>query len=329
MISCHSVTRRFSIPSERASFWGRLFGRGRTITPVSDLTFTINSGERVALLGRNGSGKSTIVKLLAGVIAPSEGEIRVLGEIPFQRRRSYLRQIGVMFGQKSMLFPDLSLRDALGLYAILYDLEPAVLKRHLHELDDYLGVSPLLDRPIRKLSLGQRMRCEVVAALIHHPVLILLDEPSTGMDLETKKGLSAYLVDQVGPDQGLVMVSHDQSLVLPTCRRALLLEAGQVVADRSLGSGTLPDEVTITIKYHAVLDVASLEALTRTWHSNIISPQGLRLTCPRIDLPRVQELLSRSYLLTQWSVEEARLDLDTLFAPLDGQPLSREEMVRC
>ena len=231
VITMRNVSREFQVRKKASSWWQQIMQRSTTVSALTDVSLTIDQGERVVVVGKNGSGKSTLIKLLSGIIVPSQGQITVLGATPHRRSTAFLHRIGVMFGHKSFLFPDLSVDDALGLYAVMYQLSPDVFQQRLNVLDSYLDFKNLRPLPVRKLSLGQRMRCEVAAAFIHNPEVVFLDEPSIGMDAETTAALACYLKECVGTQQTVVLATHDPLLIRAFESRVLVFDHGHCSAD--------------------------------------------------------------------------------------------------
>lgn len=233
-IEAQALARDFHVPRKDLRGLRALFAAKTPVSALRDATFVLPVGQRTALMGQNGSGKSTLAKILAGVIYPTRGQCHALGHVPWAREGRYLRRIGVMFGQKSLLFPDLTVQDALNLYRALYDLRDVEYARRVENLDAHLNFTHLLYRPTRKLSLGERMRCEVVAALLHDPQLIILDEPTTGMDEDTRSGLLQLLMHDLRADQTLLLITHDANFAYHVCSHALMMEAGCVTAQLSM-----------------------------------------------------------------------------------------------
>src|SRR5919198_2599535 len=170
-------------------------GRGRrTVEAVRDITFAVERGERLAYIGPNGAGKSTSIKMLTGILHPTRGDATVLGIVPWRRRRELAARIGTLFGQRSQLWYQLTPRQTYGLLARIYGVGPDEERRRLASLGDLLDATALFDRPVRSLSLGQRMRCELVASMLHEPEVLFLDEPSIGLDLVAKTRFRELIV---------------------------------------------------------------------------------------------------------------------------------------
>jgi len=213
---------------------GRRRGR-RTVVAVDGVDLRIDAGESVGFLGPNGAGKSTTIKMLTGILVPTAGALTVCGLDPVRQRRELARQIGVVFGQRSQLWWDLPLRESFDLLAAIHRVPADALRQRLDRCMDVLDLGPLLDVPVRQLSLGQRMRGEITAALLHAPRLLVLDEPTVGLDLVSKEQLRAFL-QQVNTEDGVtvLLTTHDLPDVERLCRRVVVVDHGQIVADDGL-----------------------------------------------------------------------------------------------
>lgn len=232
MIEAIDLCRTFSVP-EGQGIW-RAFRRPKTVYALRSVTFTIPAGQRCLIKGTNGSGKSTLLKLITGILRPTAGTITRSGVEPWCRRSREQRHLGAMFGQKTLLFPDLTLRDALDLYRPLYALAPAQLTSSLDELEDFFDFGSVIDTPVRKLSLGQRMKCELVAATFHAPSTLVLDEPTIGLDAATREGLRRYLCEHTVAESGtpvtVILTTHDDTFARQVSTHALSLTCGEVAA---------------------------------------------------------------------------------------------------
>ncbi len=211
---------------------GRLRRQRRVVRAVDDVTFALRRGETVGYIGANGAGKSTTIKMLTGILTPTAGEVRTCGLHPVQQRRTLARHIGVVFGQRSQLWWDLPLRDSLRILAALHRLPPAQAREREAELVDRLELGAFLDQPVRQLSLGQRMRGEVAAALLHSPDLIVLDEPTVGLDVLSKERLRVFLREEhAAHGRTLLLTTHDMDDVERLCERLLVVDRGRLVYD--------------------------------------------------------------------------------------------------
>ena len=214
---------------------GRVRRARREVPAVADVSFSVGWGEMVGYLGPNGAGKSTTIKMITGILTPSAGRIEVLGLDPTAQRRALTRRIGVVFGQRSQLWWDLPLVDSFDLLHHIYRTERA---RHRHNLDAFaerLGLGDFFDVPVRQLSLGQRMRGELTAALLHDPELVVLDEPTIGLDVVSKYAVREFLAE-VNRERGttVLLTTHDLDDVEHLCRRMLIIDHGRVLLDGSV-----------------------------------------------------------------------------------------------
>ena len=210
--------------------------RGRPpVEAVKDLTFAVDPGEMVGYIGPNGAGKSTTIKMLTGILVPTSGSIRVAGVDPSRRRTQLARRIGVVFGQRTTLWWDLPLRDSFELLQKIYRTDPARHRANLAEFVELLGLGDLLLTPVRQLSLGQRMRGDIAAALLHDPEILYLDEPTIGLDVVSKGRLRDFL-RTLNAERGttLLLTTHDLQDIEALCRRVLVIDHGTTVYDGTL-----------------------------------------------------------------------------------------------
>ena len=228
-----SALRRDYVVRTKAE--GSRLRRKRVVRAVDDVTLTVQRGEAVGFVGANGAGKSTTIKMMTGILQPTSGQVRVLGRRPVPERRQLAREIGVVFGQRSQLWWDLPLRDSYRILAAMHRLTDAQRDARLARLVDGLDLAPFLDQPVRQLSLGQRMRGEVAAALLHSPALVILDEPTIGLDMVSKEGLRRFLrEDRAERGTTLFLTTHDMSDVERLCERIVVLGSGSIAYDGPL-----------------------------------------------------------------------------------------------
>lgn len=205
----------------------------RTIEAVDGISFEIAAGERVAIIGPNGAGKSTTLKILSGILEPSAGAARVFGLVPWLRRKTLAYRIGVVFGQRSQLWGELPARDSFALLRRIYDQDAAPFVRRLDALVERFEVGDLLGQPVQRMSLGQRMRCEIIASLLHAPSLLFLDEPTIGLDITAKAAIRDLITEQAANEgQTVVLTSHDTRDIELVCDRVIVINAGRVVVDQ-------------------------------------------------------------------------------------------------
>jgi len=209
--------------------------RRRTVVAVDDLSLRIGAGEAVGYIGANGAGKSTTIKMLTGILVPTRGTVATCGLRPVVDRRRLAREVGVVFGQRTQLWWDLPVRESLKILAAIHSLAPAAERERTDELVERLELADFLGTPVRQLSLGQRMRAEVAAALLHSPRLVILDEPTIGLDVLSKQRLREFLVaERRLHGTTLLLTTHDMGDVERLCDRILLVDRGSLVFDGTL-----------------------------------------------------------------------------------------------
>jgi ABC-2 type transport system ATP-binding protein len=215
---------------------GRLRRQTKVVHAVDGISASIQPGEAVGYIGANGAGKSTTIKMLTGILVPSSGRVRTCGYDPVPQRRRLAREIGVVFGQRSQLWWDLPLRDSFRILGAIHRLPTEEVTVRTEQLIDHLGLAELLDTPVRQLSLGERMRGEVAAALVHRPRLLVLDEPTIGLDMISKERLRHFLIaERAEFGTTLLLTTHDMGDIERLCDRVLVIDRGRLVFD-----GTLP-----------------------------------------------------------------------------------------
>jgi ABC-2 type transport system ATP-binding protein len=237
VIVTQSLSKVYRSPKSRGRLLGGLSAllspEYETRNAVSDISFSVGQGERVAIIGPNGAGKSTLLKMLSGVLEPSSGSATVLGLTPWRQRRALAYGIGVVFGQRSQLWPELPARDAFSLLRRIYDQDGETFRRRLGELTERFGLADLLDQPVQQLSLGQRMRCEITASLLHGPGLLFLDEPTIGLDITAKAAIRDFIREQSREaGQTVLLTSHDTRDIELVCERVIVINEGRLVVDQ-------------------------------------------------------------------------------------------------
>jgi ABC-2 type transport system ATP-binding protein len=207
----------------------------KTIPAVNDVSFTVRQGEMVGYIGENGAGKSTSIKMLTGILTPTSGEVLVNGMNPHKERERFVQSIGVVFGQRSQLWWDIAVQESFRLLKKVYKVSDADYNEHMEHVITTLDIGPLLDKPVRKLSLGQRMRCELAAALIHNPPLLFLDEPTIGLDVLVKLKIRQFLKEMNEKYKTTILLTtHDLSDIEALCERVVMLDEGKVIYDGAL-----------------------------------------------------------------------------------------------
>ena len=251
-IDVEDLTRTFTV--------GRRTGR-RTIRAVDGISFSVDPGERLAFIGPNGAGKSTSIKMLTGILYPTAGRATVLGLTPWDDRRALARRIGTVFGQRSQLWRELPAHAGFKMLAAIYGLDGPTMSRRVAELGERLDATELFDQPGRTLSLGQRMRCELAACLLHSPDLLFLDEPSIGLDLVAKQQFRQLLVE-LNEELGctIFLTSHDVADIEHVADRAIIVNHGVIIYDDTVRAmrGTLLRTKRVEVSFVQAIDRADL-----------------------------------------------------------------------
>ncbi len=238
-IVVEDLVKTFRVAERRPGLWGAVRGvvqrRTRTVRALDGISFEIAPGELVGYIGPNGAGKSTTIKILSGILVPDAGRCEVLGHVPWRERARYVSQIGVVFGQRTQLWWDLPVIETFDLLRSIYRVEPEAYRRMRDELIGLLELEPLLDTPVRQLSLGQRMRCDVAAALLHSPRLLFLDEPTIGLDAMSKLAVRGF-IQRLNRERGVtvILTTHDMDDIEALCRRVLVIGSGAILCDGTL-----------------------------------------------------------------------------------------------
>ena len=243
IVHVQALSRSFQVSEKQPGLAGTLRHflrrRVRTVEAVRDLNFAIEPGEMVGFLGPNGAGKTTTLKMLSGLLHPSHGEVRVAGHVPARRQADFLRQITLVMGQKQQLIWDLPPLDSLRVNAAVYGLDDREAAARIASLAELLELGEELHRPVRKLSLGQRMKAELLASLLHRPAVLFLDEPTLGLDVNAQAAIRRFLAEYNRRHGATVLLtSHYMGDITALCPRVLLIHGGQLVHDGGLADLT-------------------------------------------------------------------------------------------
>ena len=218
---------------ENKGFIYNLFnGKEKIKRAVDNITFSVDEGEAIAFIGPNGAGKSTTIKMLSGIIYPTKGSIKINGLTPIKDREKLSYQIGCVFGQRSQLLPNLPLTESMYMFGAMYNMNKKDIKKRIKELSELFDLNEFINQPVRKLSLGQRMRAEIALSLIHRPKLIFLDEPTIGLDVVAKKKLRDIFI-KINKEEKITifLTSHDTEDIQSICDRCIIINHGKIVID--------------------------------------------------------------------------------------------------
>ncbi len=258
VIELQNVHRRFKVAKRDGSFWKYMVHRQyTTVEAVNDVSFSIKAGELVGFIGPNGAGKSTAIKMMTGILVPTAGEVRVLGRVPHQHRKTIAAQIGVLFGQRSQLWWDLPVEDTFKLLRKIYKIPDKVYEDNVKTYGALLGVDEFIKQPVRQLSLGQRMRADLCASLLHDPKILFLDEPTIGLDVVVKKQIREMIRD-INREKGVtvILTTHDMKDIEEICERIIMIDKGRIIIDQPT------DEVKHTFRGNNSIEIVFDDVLT-------------------------------------------------------------------
>ncbi len=238
-IEVKNISKTFRVSKRRSGIPGML---ANLVVPkyekreaVKNISFSIGQGEMVGFIGPNGAGKSTTIKMLSGILFPDSGEITCSGVIPYKQRKNYVGRIGVVFGQKSQLQWDLPVIDSFELLKAIYRIPDDVYKKNLGRFTEMLDMSGFINQPVRQLSLGQRMRSDIAAALLHSPETVFFDEPTIGVDVVGKEAIRSFIRELNAQDNmTMIFTTHDMQDIEKTCNRVIIIDKGSKVYDGAL-----------------------------------------------------------------------------------------------
>ena len=312
-IIVENLVKSFHIVERRPGVWGAvrsvIHRRHRTASALNGISFTIQPGELVGYIGPNGAGKSTTVKVLSGILVPDSGRCEILGRVPWKERIAHVRDIGVVFGQRTQLWWDLPVIESFDLLRDIYRIPQSDYIRSRDELIALLGLDALLDIPVRQLSLGQRMGCDLAAALLHSPPLLFLDEPTIGLDAVSKLGVRDF-VRRLNGERGVtvILTTHDMDDIEALCSRVMVIGQGRILSD-----GTLKD-LTNRVTRERRLTVDLVDG-TETVHDPDV--EVIRRDGHRIHLSFDPERISAAALIGRIAARHAVRDLFVESPPIE------------
>ena len=240
-ILVENLVKTFRVAERRPGIWGALRGvvrrRYRTVSALDGVSFEIEPGELVGYIGPNGAGKSTTVKVISGILVPDSGRCEILGRVPWKERVAHVRNIGVVFGQRTQLWWDLPVIESFELLRDIYKVPASGYTRTRDEIVQVMDLEPLLDVPVRQLSLGQRMRCDLAAALLHQPSILFLDEPTIGLDAVSKLAFRDF-IKRFNRERGVtvILTTNDMDDIEALCTRVMVIGEGRILSDGALGA---------------------------------------------------------------------------------------------
>ena len=309
MITLSNVNKSFTVYKKAKS---TLFKRERTtIHALKDITLEIGKGEIIGYIGPNGAGKSTTIKIMGGILTPDSGTCTILGRVPHRERKEHVRHIGVVFGQRSSLWWDVPVIDSYELIRDIYGIDENRFRHNVGYLGEILGFSELLRTPVRQLSLGQRIRCEIAASLLHDPEILFLDEPTIGLDAVSKLAVRKFIKDINAEKQAtVILTTHDMNDIDALATRVMLIGNGELTYD-----GTFEDikqkyngNRVMTIRFEPALDALPLRLMS----ANVLSQNENAATIsfdPAVArVPQIISEISNSRTLLDFSVAEPPIE---------------------
>lgn len=312
IIQVKNIRKDYNVVKKGEGLKGALKGlvsKETTVIPaVKDLSFDIGRGEIVGFIGPNGAGKSTTIKMMSGILTPTSGEILIGGKDIQKYRKEVVKHIGVIFGQRSQLNWDLRLGESYELLRHIYEIDKKQYKDTLDIMDSLLGINELLDKPVRQMSLGQRVKGDLVAAMLHSPEVLFLDEPTIGLDIGSKYALRKFVKD-VNKEKGttVILTTHDLSDIQELCKRLIIINNGSLMEDGNLED--IVDRIapykTLVVEYYDddIIEHNSCEMISREG-----SIAKYRFYKNQITAAKLIEELSEKKKIKDVSIEEAGID---------------------
>jgi ABC-2 type transport system ATP-binding protein len=312
-IVVENLAKAFYVAARQPGAWGAVRGlvrrETRTVHALEGISFQIEAGELVGYIGPNGAGKSTSIKVLSGILVPDSGRCEVMGRVPWRERIEHVRRIGVVFGQRTQLWWDLPVAESFDLLRDIYRVPAAEYAHAREELVALLDIAPILDVPVRQLSLGQRMRCDLAAALLHAPPILFLDEPTIGLDAVSKLAVRDF-IRRLNRERGVtvILTTHDMDDIEALCRRVILIGDGRILSDGPL------EELRAAVSRERWLTIDLEDE-----HAEISDPDAtvIRREGPRVSLSYDPERVSTAALIARITAAAPVKDLFVQNPPIE------------
>jgi ABC-2 type transport system ATP-binding protein len=311
-IEVHQLTKIYRTYQKEAGLLGALKGLGhrryKETAAAKEVSFTVQEGELVGFLGPNGAGKTTVLKMLSGLLVPTRGEARVLGFVPWRRQNDFKRQFALILGQKNQLWWDLPASESLELNRVIYGLEPRLARKTIDELTELLDVRDKLDVMVRELSLGERMKMELIAALLHRPKVLFLDEPTIGLDVVSQKKVREFLRDYTARNRiTTLLTSHYMQDIEELCERVVIIDHGQVFFDGAL------QDIIDRLATHKIITLTRRKGLREfdvTGFGTVLekSTSQVRLKIPRERIVHASRELISALEVDDFTVEDVPIE---------------------
>lgn len=312
VVSVKRLRKHFKIYKKDPGLFGSiksLFNREySTVEAVDDLSFDIGRGEFVGFIGPNGAGKTTTLKCLSGLLYPTDGEVKVLGYTPWDRDRAFLKKISLVMGQKNQLWWDLPAYDSFLLNREIYEIDKDEFESKVTELIDLMGLGKLVNIPVRKLSLGQRMKCELVSSLLHSPEVVFLDEPTIGLDVVVQKRLRSFFKEYNEKYETTIMLtSHNMDDVKELCKRVIIVDDGRIIYDGSI-SNLIKQHVHFKTISFVLGKRVEREDLGKIGEIITLNDTEGIIKVPRKEVANASAALLKSFPIEDLDIDEMSLD---------------------
>ncbi len=312
-ITVENLIKKFQVAERQPGIWGAFKGvfnrKYQEVFALSGISFSIGTGELVGYIGANGAGKSTTVKILAGILVPEGGKCTVMQRVPWLQRIAHVQEIGVVFGQRTELWWDLPVIESFELLRDIYKVQPVAYKEILDEMVAMLQLETLLNTPVRQLSLGQRMRCDLAASLLHRPKILFLDEPTIGLDAVSKLAMRDF-IKRLNREQGVtvLLTTHDMDDIESLCSRVIVIHRGQIFLD-----GTLAElRARITSERRMIIDLADENETIQDPDAVLIQQDGhrvyLRYDPAKIATAKLIARITRQHAIRDLTVENPPIE---------------------
>ncbi len=309
-VSVHDLSKTYIVNERSSGLKAALRGvfrrEKKEVKAVQAINFEIQPGEIVGFLGPNGAGKTTTLKMLSGLLYPSSGEARVLGHLPHLRERQYLRQITLVTGQRNQLVWDIPAADSYDLYQAIYEIDPGLYKRTVEEFVEILDMKELVRKPVRNLSLGERMKVEIAGSLLHHPRVLFLDEPTLGLDVPMQRRIRKFIGEYNQREGATVLLSsHYMADVEALCRRVIVIHQGSILFDGELSA--LADRFT---SHKKIVVKPADQNLDLSGYGEIVEADLGRVAfrVPKSQVPQVTARLLSEVAIDDLSVEDPPIE---------------------
>ncbi|MBP9813512.1 ATP-binding cassette domain-containing protein [Candidatus Saccharibacteria bacterium] len=302
------LSKSFRVKQNDSVLTGLFKPNYKNLTAVDNINFIIQPGESVAFLGPNGAGKTTTTKMLTGLIKPSSGHISTLGYDPFTKNFAFLKKIGLVMGNKAGLNWDLSAKQSYQLMQKIYEIPISKFNDRVGELTKLLNVEHVLEKQVRKLSLGERMKLEIIGAILHDPEILFLDEPTIGLDIDSKKSIRLFLRKLHSQGKTILLTSHDMDDIATVCHRAIIINHGRIIYDGEMETLKTKYSSSRYLKLSFVKKVPDSVEIEKL--GNIIELRNNRLTLkvPKEEAMKVATEISNKYTIHDITIEQVALE---------------------